>query len=549
MNPFRSSHSLSPTLKRIVYVTAAVPTVVVGTALVQGVSVLIDYRSHHKDAPQPISPASGVVVIGSQDAPPPPSAEPSSSATCGSIGRLLRRTTQSALDALRSGEMPSRTTNTTNNRSSSQLSLQSMSGSTRQPLRLLVVGDSLAVGVGISASASPVLPESISRALSKALGGRAVRWTCIGTSGASAGRIVRDIEFFHTSNTNDKQGGIVDVDANDDASDDDDERRIVDVLPRTRKRIRSWLERNLDDADADDESTVGGRSSGHNVRKVKRWLHKRLDNNNWLGEDEERYEWKKWRARNKFREYDVAVVLTGLNDVKDAALPFLSTYSKEEKKARKEEQGSSGGYEGELTRILQVLKDKMNHTKSIDNSDTSSELSQGYNETIAPKVTSPQPLIVLPGLPANIVPVFQWVPLKWFLLPLIHSVDRQKRSISKLYRSVLFVNPPPVSSVESYEAGLGPIISKRRAEQVQIIIQDIGQKAKEKVEAAMDKYYEFKEKVTDREVKENETERYYEQSYHQHSSAARPIAHSPPPGSKLFSADGIHPNDDGVSIL
>lgn len=54
---------------------------------------------------------------------------------------------------------------------------------TEKPLRLLVVGDSLAAGVGISKSGTPVLPESIARSLSKASGGRAVYWTCVGTPG------------------------------------------------------------------------------------------------------------------------------------------------------------------------------------------------------------------------------------------------------------------------------------------------------------------------------------------------------------------------------
>jgi hypothetical protein len=48
-----------------------------------------------------------------------------------------------------------------------------------RPLHLLVIGDSLAAGVG-SISGTPVLPESIGKALSAALGGIPVLWECHG---------------------------------------------------------------------------------------------------------------------------------------------------------------------------------------------------------------------------------------------------------------------------------------------------------------------------------------------------------------------------------
>ena len=544
----RHFQSLSPTLKRLAYAAAAVPTLVAGVGLVQGVSVLIDYRLHHKDAPQPISPASGEVMISSQDA-----AANNESAVGGKVARLLRRTTQSALGLLGSGGAVENG-NAPSKRTSRISGLRSMSGSAKQPLRLLVVGDSLAVGVGMSESASPVLPESISRALSKALGGRAVTWTCIGTSGASAGRIVRDIESYHSKE--------VKADVNDEEMGDNTEsRRRIAILPQTRRRIRSWLDRNLTDATDGTENEEESANSGRrNVQRLKNWLHNRVEKIDWLKDEDELYMWKKWRARSTagscsseaFQEYDVAIVLTGLNDIKDAVLPFLSTESIEERKARRKEKQSSGGYEQQLEKILQVLKDKMNYAKNtkIEDSNKSERAAAAAGtERHLSEATKTgmglQPLIVLPGLPATIVPVFQWVPLKWFLVPLISSVDKQKRNTSHDYQSVLFVEPPAIKSVIAYESGLGPIISDRRAEKVHIIIQDIGQKAKEKIEVAMDKYYEIKDRLTDREASEKETERQFEQSYHQHSSAARPIAYTPPPGSKLFSADGIHPNDDG----
>jgi hypothetical protein len=110
--------------------TVATPLI----AVFQGSILLSDYRLNFRDAPRPIMPASGVTVaLGNQKA-----------------------NISSRHDFLNTQD---------------------------KPLRLLVVGDSLAAGVGISKSGIPVLPESIARALSKAFGGRAVYWTCVGTPG------------------------------------------------------------------------------------------------------------------------------------------------------------------------------------------------------------------------------------------------------------------------------------------------------------------------------------------------------------------------------
>jgi len=103
-------------------------------AILQGSFLLSDYRINYKDAPRPITPCHGALCHGDQQI---QSTE---------RGRTLLTTADN-------------------------------------PLRLLVVGDSLAAGVGVSDNGLPVLPESIAKALSKALDGRVVCWTCVGTPG------------------------------------------------------------------------------------------------------------------------------------------------------------------------------------------------------------------------------------------------------------------------------------------------------------------------------------------------------------------------------
>lgn len=90
----------------------------------QSIYFLSDYRVNHRDAPCPILPSSGMVSV-----------------------QYKQRRQENMLN-MNSGS----------------------------PLRLYVVGDSLAAGVGISKSGTPILPESIARSLSKQLGGRPVYW-------------------------------------------------------------------------------------------------------------------------------------------------------------------------------------------------------------------------------------------------------------------------------------------------------------------------------------------------------------------------------------
>ena len=327
---------------------------------------------------------------------------------------------------------------------------------------------------------------------------------------------------------------------------------------------------NEGDGEDDQKDSADQSQSMEHVRALEKarlmtWLRRRLKDIDWL-QQKERDLWKHWRARRNGglvygeklsdatseKEYDIAVVLTGLNDVKDATLPFLTSDSQEEmKKWRQEQKDTTEGYEGQLKNILLTLQERMNlNHKNLESSTTtmSTDTAHDLFEN-RPPATQPcmelRPIIVLPGLPASIVPVFQWIPLKWFLIPLIRGVDNQKRALSNKYpESVLFVESPGLGSVEQYEAGMGSI----QAESVLVLIQNISAKARHKAQTAMDKYYQLKGEAGLQDQNESETEKQYEQAYHQHGASSRPMAFSPRIGSKLFSLDGIHPNDEGYDF-
>jgi hypothetical protein len=224
------------------------------------------------------------------------------------------------------------------------------SSSNATPLRLLVIGDSLAIGVGQSKCATPIMPETIAKSLSKAMNGRPVLWTCHGAPGASAGWIVRELERsihngqFMQANPTGRSGGS-----------------CSSGLSGTSGRNMSDHEDNVDadsGSSSGDESSVGSGQAHPTVATTATSLS---------GQDDNEEEMKTWSDRlkehkirfdpNVLGPFDIAVVLTGSNDLKSAFFPFLLTG--EDAEFRRQAQMRGGGYGNELTRILQVLNRRM----------------------------------------------------------------------------------------------------------------------------------------------------------------------------------------------
>ena len=101
------------------------------TGIGQGAAAVLNFRKHYADAPLPKVPCHGVVLNNQTD-----------------------------------------------------------QNSQEDPLRLLVIGDSLAIGVGQTMACTPVLPETIASVISSAVK-RPVFWTCFGETGASTPFILK----------------------------------------------------------------------------------------------------------------------------------------------------------------------------------------------------------------------------------------------------------------------------------------------------------------------------------------------------------------------
>eukprot|EP00934_Nitzschia_sp_Nitz4_P007764 Nitzschia sp. Nitz4//scaffold3_size479765//131430//133046//NITZ4_000057-RA/size479765-processed-gene-0.99-mRNA-1//-1//CDS//3329550629//7754//frame0 len=385
---------------------------------------------------------------------------------------------------------------------------QTMQDESLAPLRLLVIGDSLAAGVGQCQNATPVLPEVMAKSLSRQLGGRPVLWTCHGEPGASAGWIVR--EFQQSV----QRGSFLPAETS------------------LHKHKRGHTSKNCDGESSAQESSWKESLEQEQVD---------LDPQTSVG------------------PFDIVVVFTGSNDLKSAFFPFLLTG--EDSEFRREAQQRGGGYGEELMRVLNVLDQSLRRRLqtlrhsvkaasqrvrerlgSFDtgierSSQTSSDAitpreqpceSTSQDDTESPSPVSPNndatvPLIVLPGMPARTLPVFSMAPLRWLTVPIVDVMDSHKRKLASQHKGeVMFVDSPSVEQLTEYVNGEGPCRTESQGEHVQFQIRDIEPAHAEKIEHDMFTYFESSNKSKQTRQR------------NQHYDA--------------FAVDGIHPNDQGYEF-
>ena len=99
--------------------------------------------------------------------------------------------------------------------------------------------------------------------------------------------------------------------------------------------------------------------------------------------------------------------------------------------------------------------------------------------------------MVFPAMPTAPISLSQVVPLCWFLVPLIRSMDRNKQFLAELYPElVLFVKAPSAEAFTQAETHSGPLWENLDQEHVWLRLTDIAQQAGEHVEKLMHIHYE-----------------------------------------------------------
>ena len=549
-------------------------------AILQGSFLLNDYRVNYSDAPRPLMPARGVAI------------------------------------AVKDPESKS-----ASKKSLSSWILHPFSASSHHPrghersLRLLVVGDSLAAGVGMSKSGVPILPESIARALSKELDGKAVYWTCVGTPGVSAAQIVKDIEQIEPYDPHPKG------------------RQLERVVKEFQNRRRRWLERHKheDNRESSTPKTDEEKNEKESVNIVVQWwrnirqrdtlntddiLHSiqntytrrtqlvkedisaikeivlkplpRLDDDdddyyydyyrqNLLADDKRSFEDVKddhtresdqdkdkrlplIHKGSLFRrpsinpeaaaEYDIAVVLTGLNDVKEAFMPHMNSSDTPDAKRLL----------SSLRQVLEALQHKMggnmdlegnregknrNHMASdisdcLDSADASSK-----NESREQPKNLRHPLVVVPELPVAPLQIFRLVPLCWFLVPIFHAMENNKRFLASCFPdNVVFVHQPDLCWWTDDEMGIGSIRENIKQERLLLRVTDTVRSGREQIEQLMKKYYDSKEEELASQNNNSNQNPFLQNS----SSGEKNNFGVNQKGSELVSVDRMHPNDEGYEL-
>ena len=431
------------------------------------------------------------------------------------------------------------------------------------PLRLLVIGDSLAIGVGQSRNHTPVMPESIAKSLSRAMGGRPVLWTCHGAPGASAGWIVRELERSIN------QGQFPKL-------------QTTTTTTTTNTNTNTKSRNNNSSApmgETESETSSSDEDSEYSSEESHSW-HDRL---------------KQERIRfdpSVVGPFDIAVVFTGSNDAKSAFFPFLMRG--EDVKFRREAQLRGGGYAMELRRVLEVLNRGMrirletlresagkvrenvlermgqphntnlmmphahahaqqpnqlhqapssagiHHThptlrKSISSRHSSSSIDASDATNSSSSRQSPMPLfpmVVLPGMPARSLPLFQMAPLRWLAVPIIDMMDTHKRRLSENHRGeVLFVNSPSVHEMQEFDQQQGPYWQHASHDQVLLNSRDISRRQARRIHSDMRDYFSRMDPNDD------------DQGSSSTNSNSSTSSRTTTPQKGMFSIDGIHPND------
>jgi hypothetical protein len=282
------------------------------------------------------------------------------------------------------------------------------------PLRLLVIGDSVARGVGQSNSFYPLMPETLGAILSKHHGGRPVFWSAFGEPGATMKWIARQVHD-HTYVANNEQTST-------------ESREKVSM-----EQFWALFQHSDRDTIRQDGNVT---NHGDDIQRNKlQWVQK-------LQYHQQLYE------ANPFAGYDYIIALSGINDIKRMLVPFLVHEDDEDKDAVDNNVLQNimslkkyatalftghheWGFGGDLKRLVRDL-----HKISNFHSNGSLAHSLEYhNENL--------PLIIFPSFPARHVPAKTGAILRWIGVKLTGMLDAMKKNVADENARHLFAAPYP----------------------------------------------------------------------------------------------------------
>lgn len=477
---------LSFVISRNIYLSIASALAIPILAIAQGSIGILKYRLLYGHGPHPITPSHGVVITsGSTEDDGANTAEPQRTISIGGC----------QCSALQQNHL-------NNNLNRPPRWIAPTVDDTETPLRLLVIGDSLAIGVGQAKQCTPILPETIAKTISREHNGRTVYWTCHGAPGASTGWIVRELERKPKQDPENSSAFFEE---------------------------ETLCCSDTDESISSDESARSKEHDDYGMWRDRIVQHRRC-----------------FRPGSYLGPYDIVVVITGSNDLKSAFFPFLLTG--EDAEFRRQARARGGNYTKELRRLISTLvscmkghtfdsklspKQRAFQTPSSPPTSFSSAISE-TTSLLSDSQGGPgkgKPLVVFPGLPARALPVFRIAPLRWLSVPIVDILDLHKRRLGN-NGEALFVPAPSLDEMADYENCRGDMWQLRHTDRPRMVLRDTSRQDCQRISGQMQDYYAEKDKRVAltglrRGADEND---------------------NPMPANGLFAIDGIHPSDDGYDF-
>lgn len=444
-NPTSIINLKSLSLRKItIFILLSILTVFV-TLFLQGVLHLTNYRRHFGHAPIPEAPSHGLIVTHSKK-------DRSYS--------IVHENNQIGMDHDNNEKHDQNYTFRTFHHQQPLMQHQEdENGEEEQypqprPLRLLLIGDSIARGVGQSQNCYPILPQSIARTLSLSLNNRAIYWTTMAIPGASTKWLSDVVEDAFNKK-----------------------------VKKKRKERKQHQQQHMGQYKVDNGSDIENGIPSSSPVSLQEFIDRHVKSTKSMSANTKQ-EWvsnleyhKKLYEDNPFGHYDLILVLSGINDVKRLLVPFLLSNEVVETDDGLDEdeyddydqdhhlhleggdskEKTERGFASDMKKLITLLNKghsldyKWAHEQQLSNSHgytattttTCESIEHDNEETYLlskhdrQDVDRHSPMIVFPQFPTKDHPVKMGPLLKWVGVFLSGKMDKVKERIADQYDNVM----------------------------------------------------------------------------------------------------------------